>query len=198
MEALHTLLVGQRAAYGADTADMYLRLLHCVSFQAVCVVIPKQLYKMIWGPPLLSLRWRSLAAGPSPYCSMTSRLRCVQLINRPTAPSPTLRWPSLMQCTSTWENPRPSSSVPQVRQRGSPTTKEKTLILQKMFNDSVPLNTACLLVLSRLLCFILHSHCVPVLLPAHRGGEAAAWDRHTVDRWGCTEPESHLTCAHVF
>ena len=30
MEALHTLLVGQRAAYGADTADMYLRLLHCV------------------------------------------------------------------------------------------------------------------------------------------------------------------------
>lgn len=114
---------------------MALTLLICI--WACCIVyhfelfalLPKtkkkQLYKMIRGRPLLSLRWRSLAAGPSPYCLMTSRLRCVQLINRPTAPSPTLRWPSLMQCTSTWENPRPSSSVPQVRQRGSPTTKKK-------------------------------------------------------------------------
>lgn len=34
---------------------------------------------------------------------------------------------------------------------------------------------------SRLLRCVLHSHCVPVHIPAHGGREAAAWDRHSVD-----------------
>lgn len=99
--------------------------------QQATVIVLLQVMEVISGRITLlnpSLRWRSLAAGASLCCLMTSRLRCVRPINRPSAPSPTLRWPSLMQCTSTWENLRPSSSV---RQVGSPqTATNRTSTLQ--------------------------------------------------------------------
>lgn len=79
------------------------------------------LLRMSPNPKFSRVCFRSgtLDAAPSLYCLMTLRRRCVQLISKPSALSPTLRWPSLMRFTSIWENLRPSSSVLQVRLKGS-------------------------------------------------------------------------------
>lgn len=71
-------------------------------------------------PSSLILRSLTLAASPLPYYLMILTTTCALLTKRCSAHLHTLRCPSPMRSSSTWESQKPSSSVPQVNQSLKP------------------------------------------------------------------------------
>lgn len=83
----------------------------CVSFTP-CVILYS--FCLILFPVLLPTRLLTLAASLLPYYLMILTTTCALLTKRCSAHLHMLRFPSPMKSSSTWENLKPSSSVPQV------------------------------------------------------------------------------------